>query len=75
MTPQAQAIAIMSEDEVARYMARFDEREFLSTARQFLEAELGCPVTIQSADAPGISDPQGKAKQAKPRRPAIYVET
>ncbi|KAF5051885.1 Valine--tRNA ligase [anaerobic digester metagenome] len=59
----------------ARKMAqRFDELSFLSASREFLEKEYNCAVAVHEAGEPGIADPQNKARQAAPWRPAILVE-
>lgn len=50
-----------------------DEMNILQENSGYLEQELGCPVMVCSADAPGY-DPEGKAKFAAPLRPAIYLE-
>lgn len=52
---------------------RVDEYAFLNECSQFLSAQFKCKVEIQSAEAPDY-DPKGKAGQAAPLRPAIYVE-
>ncbi|MBN1678451.1 MAG: leucine--tRNA ligase [Candidatus Thermoplasmatota archaeon] len=54
--------------------ALIDEMSVLSAAKGFLESELGCAVEIFAADDPGRADPKGKARLAKPGRPAIYLE-
>ena len=66
----------MPRDERKRVMkiGILNEQKILSEARQFLEKELNTPVTIYREDDPGRYDPQGRAKLAKPRRPAIYIE-
>lgn len=46
-----------------------DEEPILSDAREFLEAELGCTVTLNPEE-----DPQNKARFALPMKPAIYLE-
>lgn len=52
----------------------FDELSTLSRARDFLSKEFGCEVAVHSADDPAGHDPKGKARYARPGRPAIYVE-
>jgi leucyl-tRNA synthetase len=54
--------------------ARIDETSVLTAAKGFLESELGCAVEISPADDPGRVDPKGKARFAKPGRPAVYLE-
>ncbi len=53
---------------------RVDDRAILTSARTFLSKEFGCDVAVFSADDPNKVDPKGKAKFAKPGRPAVYVE-
>ncbi|HEV8360025.1 MAG TPA: leucine--tRNA ligase [Candidatus Thermoplasmatota archaeon] len=53
--------------------AALDERAALEGARTFLSVELGAPVEVVAADAPGVEDPADKAKFAAPGRPAIWV--
>jgi leucyl-tRNA synthetase len=50
-----------------------DEFQTLSREKAYLQAALGVPVEVYSADKPG-ADPKGKSKQAEPGRPAIYIE-
>ena len=50
-----------------------DEFETLARERAYLQAALGVPVEVRSADQPG-ADPKGKSKQAEPGRPAIWIE-
>ncbi len=62
-------------DEDRRVLgAAIDEHSVLSAAKGFLEAELGCAVEVFAADDPDRTDPKGKARYAKPGRPAIYLE-
>ena len=51
-----------------------DELDVLSSARSFLESEFGFEVKLFAADDPDRIDPKGKARFAKPGRPAIYLE-
>ena len=51
-----------------------DEATLFGSAAGFLSDETGLPVEVYSADAEGIHDPQNKARQAAPGRPAIYLE-
>ncbi len=51
-----------------------DEYKILSEACKFLEKEFGCEVRVYRADDAEKYDPQNKAEQAIPFRPAIYVE-
>ncbi|MBQ3685916.1 MAG: leucine--tRNA ligase [Candidatus Methanomethylophilaceae archaeon] len=51
-----------------------DEYALLHSAEQFLSEETGLEVRVYSADAEGIPDPNNKARQAAPGRPAISLE-
>lgn len=51
-----------------------DELSLLESAKGFLSDELGLEVEVLSADAEGVYDPQRKARQAAPGRPAILLE-
>ncbi len=51
-----------------------DEQAFLESAAGFLSDELGLEVAVYRADAEGVYDPQNKARQAAPGRPAILLE-
>jgi leucyl-tRNA synthetase len=53
---------------------RIDELSVLTKAKGFLETELGYRVLVFSADDPARTDPKGKARFAKPGRPAVYLE-
>jgi leucyl-tRNA synthetase len=50
-----------------------DEKSILQENRDCLTHELGCPVEVYPADAPGY-DPENKSRFAAPLRPAIYLE-
>ena len=52
----------------------FDELVVLKKALPFLESEFSCRVEFYSADDPARVDPKGKARFAKPGRPAVYME-
>jgi leucyl-tRNA synthetase len=60
--------------EARKAAQRFDELSFLNASREFLEREYGCVVSVHEAGEPGVADPQNKARQAAPWRPAILVE-
>lgn len=68
--------------EVSRYSShersmkavKIDELGTLRGARKFLESEMGCAVEVSSADDPKRTDPKGKARFARPGRPAVYLE-
>jgi leucyl-tRNA synthetase len=64
----------LAREQLAKYALPLDEGELLSDAREFLATEFGCPVQAFSADDPARLDPQDKARQAVPLRPAIYIE-
>jgi leucyl-tRNA synthetase len=51
-----------------------DEKGYLIEAKDFLAHELKCEIEVYSSDDENKYDPQGKAKFAAPRRPAIFVE-
>jgi leucyl-tRNA synthetase len=53
---------------------RMDEGATISGAVSFLSGEFGCGFEIVSADDPNRTDPKGKARFAKPGRPAVYME-
>ncbi|KON31314.1 hypothetical protein AC482_01070 [miscellaneous Crenarchaeota group-15 archaeon DG-45] len=55
-------------------MGVVNETRLLQDASDFLEAELGCEVSISGETDPWIRDPEKRAARAKPYRPAIYVE-
>jgi leucyl-tRNA synthetase len=63
-----------SEDDRRSMSLVVDELETLSRARDFLSKEFGSEVAVFSADDPSRTDPKGKARFARPRRPALYVE-
>ena len=60
--------------EAKRVIVDLDENAMFSAAAAFLTEETGIPVEVYSADAEGLYDPQNKARQAAPGRPAIYLE-
>ncbi|MBS7639148.1 MAG: leucine--tRNA ligase [Candidatus Bathyarchaeia archaeon] len=51
-----------------------DELAELEEARKFLEREFNAEITVYSEDDARKYDPRGKAQQAKPYKPAIYIE-
>ncbi len=53
--------------------AGVDEHKALEEAANFLSAEFGCEVIVQSADDDALDDPGKKANAAVPGRPAIHV--
>jgi len=48
-----------------------DERDYLESAREFLEKELSAEIHICGEECP---DPANKRRHAFPHRPAIYME-
>ena len=64
----------LSPEERERALVEVDELEVLEEARPFLQDVFGCEVLVYSADDPDRVDPKGRAKQARPRKPAVYVE-
>ena len=63
-----------SEEERRAMSIRLDELAVLTSARGFLEGHFGCSAEVFAGDDPDRYDPKGKARFAKPGRPAIYVE-
>jgi leucyl-tRNA synthetase len=63
-----------SVEERLQMAVRFDELEVLRSASSFLASEFGCEVSAFGANDPARTDPNGKARYAKPGRPAVYVE-
>jgi hypothetical protein len=61
-------------EQLARYALPLDEGEMLADARDFIASEYGCQVQVFSADDGARHDPQDKARQAVPLRPAIFIE-
>ena len=51
-----------------------DELRVLEGASPFLQGQFACEVAVLSADDDKRTDPKGKAKFARPGRPAVYVE-
>ena len=51
-----------------------DEVEILHNSVEFLREELKAEVEICSEEGEGIYDPAGRARFARPLRPAIYIE-
>jgi leucyl-tRNA synthetase len=60
--------------ELDKLSVRLEETDFLTNAAPFMAQEIGCDIVVYSADDPGAPDPHKKARAARPRRPAIYVE-
>lgn len=67
-------VSRMPQEERRRASTRIDELSVLAAAKGFLEGQFGCEVLVFSADDPSRTDPRNRAKQARPGRPAVYVE-
>ena len=53
----------------------FDEKEFLSAELSSIgKKEFGVEITVYSASDADIYDPKGKARHARPFKPAILIE-
>jgi leucyl-tRNA synthetase len=63
-----------SEAERRSMALGIDEMDVLAGASRFLGEQFSCEVSVFSADDPARVDPKGKAKFAKPGRPAVYIE-
>jgi leucyl-tRNA synthetase len=63
-----------SQREAALAVGALDEPAVLTEAKGFLKRELNSEVHVFTEDDPKRYDPQGRAKLAKPGRPAIYIE-
>jgi len=50
-----------------------NELELLTKAAPFFEAEIATQVSVQNEGDSAIHDPEGRARRAKPYKPAIYV--
>jgi len=70
----AKTLSQSSEDERGRMARPVNEFEVISRGRRFLESHFGCEVSVFEADDPNRTDPKGRARFAKPGRPAIFVE-
>ena len=46
----------------------------INDAKAFLEKEFNAKILVHKEDDPEKYDPRGKAQQAKPYKPAIYIE-
>jgi len=51
-----------------------DELEVYGDAAAFLEREFGAEVEVYAEDDPDAVDPEGKASNAQPLRPAVHLE-
>lgn len=70
----AMDVAKASEDDRRLLGAQIDETGVLERNVQFMKREFGCEVSVFSASDPAKTDPKGKARFAKPGRPAVYLE-
>jgi hypothetical protein len=61
-------------DERRSAYAAVDELGMLGRAERFFSDQFGCEVLAFSADDPARVDPKGRARHARPGRPAVYVE-
>jgi len=68
-------VARLSDADRAIMQAQVDEVRTLESAGSFLQSEFECEVRVFSADDPARIDPKGKARFAKPGRPAVYLES
>jgi leucyl-tRNA synthetase len=66
----------LGEDLLAKFASQreFDEYSVLSGAEKFLSKELGVEVKVQEAGREETRDPAGKAKDALPMKPALFLE-
>jgi leucyl-tRNA synthetase len=64
----------MSNVDLQNRSALIDELAHLKDAKEFLESKFGLIVEIFSVDEQKLVDPSGKAKQAIPWRPGIFIE-
>ena len=71
----ATEVARLSAEDRIHAKVRIDELGALSDSKRFLEAELGSEVVVFVADDPAKTDPKGKARFAKPGRPAVFLES
>ena len=73
----AKKVAIdFSRSDLAQWEPVYSSDEFalLDGAKAFLSDELGLQIDVYPADSEGLYDPQNKARQAAPGRPAILLE-
>ena len=63
----------LSSDDRRMLSVKIDELAVLTAARAFLKGQFGCEVSVFSAEDSAREDPKGKAKFAKPGRPAVYI--
>ncbi len=70
----ASTLGTSSEQDRKAMSLDIDELSVLRGASPFLKEQFGCEVAVSPADDPDREDPKGKAKFARPGRPAVYVE-
>ncbi|HIH00494.1 TPA: leucine--tRNA ligase [Thermoplasmata archaeon] len=70
----ANEVSRMPESERKSPRLAVDELGALERAGQFFSGQFGCEVLVFSADDPSRVDPKGRARHARPGRPAVYVE-
>ncbi|OGS43676.1 MAG: leucine--tRNA ligase, partial [Euryarchaeota archaeon RBG_13_57_23] len=70
----AMDVAKASPEDRRALGASIDELEVLKKSVPFLQREFGCEVLVFSASDPDRIDSKGKARFAKPGRPAVYLE-
>ncbi len=63
-----------STEEREKMRVPIDELSTVKGARAFLEREFGFEVEAFAADDPSRTDPMGKARFARPGRPAVYLQ-
>lgn len=54
-----------------KYVGKIDESSILENAKNYIESEIGCEINIHTDDS---YDPENKAQNAIPYKPAIYIE-
>ena len=64
----------LSKEQLAKYGLPLDEHRALLESSEFFAGEFGCQVQCHLAEDPKRYDPQDKAKNAVPLRPAIFLE-
>jgi leucyl-tRNA synthetase len=62
------------DSETLADLRALDELEVYGDAAAFLEGEFGAEVEVYAEDDPDAVDPDGKASNAQPLRPAIHLE-
>ena len=69
-------LAVAAEDARKRKLqvGLIDEKGVLDEAEAFLRKEFNAEVSVFSEDDPDRYDPKSRASQAKPYRPAIFIE-